>query len=133
MEGNDSLMLNKKFKEVMKNLEKNITNKTDLEFMKAQVTELTMSYLDELEKTESIYKEKLAICEYRIESLEKNFQRLENEIFQDEDIETDLEPIKCPYCSTNFFIEFDNTKKEIKCPDCKNIIELDWGNFEDDM
>ena len=47
--------------------------------------------------------------------------------------ETDLEPIKCPYCSSSFFIEFDDTKKEIQCPDCKNIIELDWGNFEDDM
>lgn len=127
-------MLNNKFKEVIKNLEGNIENKKDLIFAKTQITELTMEYLDELEKMESKYKQKIAMFENRLEGLEVAMQRLDNEIFQEDDEEdTDLEPIKCPYCNTNFFIEFDNSKKEIKCPDCKNIIELDWGNFEDDM
>lgn len=126
-------MLNNKFKEVIKNLEGNIENKKDLIFAKTQITELTMEYLDELEKMESKYKQKIAIFENRLEGLEVAMQRLDNEIFQEDEEDTDLEPIKCPYCNTNFFIEFDNTKKEIKCPDCKNIIELDWGNFEDDM
>lgn len=126
-------MLNNKFKEVMKNLEKNITNRDDLSYAKSQVTELSMAYLDELAKMETSYKKKVAICEQRLDSLEDQIQRLDNEIFQEDDLDTDLEPIKCPYCNINFFIEFDSTKKEIKCPDCKNIIELDWGNFEDDM
>ena len=119
----------------MKNLEGNIESKKDLVYAKAQVTELTMEYLNELEKLESTYKQKIMMFENRLEDLENSMQRLDNEIFQEGENEedTDLEPIKCPYCNTNFFIEFDNTKKEIKCPDCKNIIELDWGNFEDDM
>lgn len=127
-------MLNNKFKEVIKNLEDNIVDKKDLSYAKLQVTELTMVYLDELEKIESLYKQKVAMCEHRIDGLEIAIQRLDNEIFQEDgDEDADLEPIKCPYCNTNFFIEFDNSKKEIKCPDCKNMIELDWGNFEDDM
>ena len=126
-------MINNKFKEVIKNLEKNITNKNDLIYAKSQIAELSMIYLDELQKMESSYKQKIAMCEQRLDSLEMEIQRLDNEIFQDENDDTDLEPIKCPYCNANFFIEFDNTKKEIKCPDCRNIIELDWGNFEDDM
>lgn len=126
-------MINNKFKEVIKNLEENITNKADLLYAKSQVAEISMIYLDELEKMESSYKQKIAMCEHRLDELEIEIQRLDNEIFQDENDETDLEPIICPYCNTNFFIEFDNTKKEIKCPDCKNVIELDWGNFEDDM
>lgn len=127
-------MLNKKFKEVIKNLEGNMENKKDLLFAKSQLTELTMEYINELEKLESEYKQKIMIFEARLEGLEVAMQKLDNEIFQEEEgDETDLEPIQCPYCNTNFFIEFDNTKKEIKCPDCKNIIELDWGNFEDDM
>lgn len=128
-------MLNKKFKEVIRNLEGNIENKKDLIYAKSQITELTMEYLDELQKLESIYKQKLIIFEDRLDGLEVAMHRLDNELFQDEDFEedTDLEPIKCPYCNTNFFIEFDSSKKEMKCPDCKNIIELDWGNFEDDM
>lgn len=127
-------MLNKKFKEVINNLEDNIENRNDLNYAKSQITELTMLYLDELEKIESVYKQRLLIFEQRLNGLEHQMQRLDNEIFQAEmDEETDLEPIKCPYCNSNFFIEFDDTKKEISCPDCKNIIELDWGNFEDDM
>ncbi len=128
-------MLNDKFKEVIKNLEGNMESKRDLALAKSQLMELTMTYLDELERLESVYKQKVAICELRLDTLENAMQKLDNEMFQDEEDaeDTDLEPIKCPYCNTNFFIEFDNSKKEIKCPDCKNIIELDWGNFEDDM
>lgn len=128
-------MLNHKFKEVIKNLEGNIESKKDLLYAKMQITELTMEYLDEIENLESVYKQKIAMFEDRLAGLEFAMQKLDNEIFQEEDEEeeTDLEPIKCPYCNTNFFIEFDSSKKEIKCPDCKNIIELDWGNFEDDM
>ena len=126
-------MLNDKFKEVMNSLDENITNKKDLVFIKSQVTELTMEYLDELDKIESVYKQKLELCDHRINTLEMEVQKIENEIFEDEIDDTDLEPIKCPYCNSKFFIEFDSSKKEIKCPDCNNIIELDWGNFEDDM
>lgn len=127
-------MLKNKFKEVIKSLEGNMESKKDLMYAKNLIADLTMEYLEDLEKLESCYREKIAIFENRLAGLENAMQRLDNEIFQDDEEEdTDLEPIKCPYCNTNFFIEFDNTKKEIKCPDCKNIIELDWGNFEDDM
>ncbi len=126
-------MLNSKFKEVIKNLDKNIMNKDDLAYIKSQITELTMAYLDDVEKLESEYKEKMLNCEHRIDNLEIDVHRIEDEIFDEDYDDADLEPIKCPYCNTSFFIEFDSTKKEIRCPDCKNIIELDWGNFEDDM
>lgn len=125
-------MLNSKFKEIIKNLSDNITDKKELAYVKMQVTELTMEYLDELEQMETKYKQKIAMFENRLEGLENAMQKLD-EMFHEEEEDTDLEPIKCPYCNTNFFIEFDDSKKEIKCPDCKNIIELDWGNFEDDM
>ncbi len=127
-------MLKDKFKEVIKSLEGNLENKKDLMYVKNLIADLTMEYLEDIENLQSLYKQKIAIFENRLTGLENEMQRLDNEIFQEDvDDDTDLEPIQCPYCNTNFFIEFDNTKKEIKCPDCKNIIELDWGNFEDDM
>ena len=126
-------MLNKRFKEVIKNLEQNITDREDLAYSKSQITELAMTFIDELDRIENSYKLKIEACEIRINSLEESINRLENDLFDEDYDDTDLEHIKCPYCNTNFFIEFDDTKKEVKCPDCKNIIELDWGNFEDDM
>ena len=65
--------------------------------------------------------------------MENTLKKIENDFFDDDYENEDLEHIQCPYCNTNFFIEFDDTKKEIICPDCNNVIELDWGNFEDDM
>lgn len=127
-------MLKDKFKEVIKSLEGNLESKKDLMYVKNLIADLTMEYLEDIENLQSLYKQKIAVFENRLTGLENEMQRLDNEIFQEDvDDDTDLEPIQCPYCNTNFFIEFDNTKKEIKCPDCKNIIELDWGNFEDDM
>ena len=37
------------------------------------------------------------------------------------------------YCNYEFFIDIDENKTEIECPECKNSIELDWGaeNGED--
>ena len=124
-------MLNKKFKEVVKNLEENITNKEDLVYSKSQITELAMVFLDELNRIESSYQEKIERCEERIDSLEESINKLESDFFEEDFEDEELEHIKCPYCNSNFFIEFDNTKKEVKCPDCKNIIELDWGNYDD--
>ena len=64
-------MLGNKFKEVISNIEKQIKNKEDLEFVKKQITELTMSYLNELEKIEQTYDLKVANCTERIDDLEK--------------------------------------------------------------
>lgn len=123
-------MFNNKFKEVIENLEKNIKNKKDLEYVKTLVTDLALTYLEELGKLEEVYDKKVTICEERLEDLEQTMEKIDNEIYEDED--SDLEPINCPYCNTKFLIEFDNTNTEVRCPDCRNIIELDWENFEDD-
>ena len=123
-------MLGKKFKEVIANLEKQIQNKEDLEFAKKQVTDLTMSYLNELERLERTYDLKVSQCSEKIDDIEKDLDEIKEKIISEE---IDVEPITCPYCNSKFLIEFNKKQKEIKCPDCKNIIELDWEEFEDDM
>ena len=123
-------MLGNKFKEVIASIEKKIKNEDDLEFVKKQITELTMSYLNELQKLEQIYDLKVANCSERIDDLEKSLDEVKEKIDNEE---IDVEPITCPYCNSKFLIEFDKRQREIKCPDCQNIIELDWEEFEDDM
>lgn len=124
-------MFNKKFDDAIKNLEENISNKADLEFAKKQVTELAISYLDNLSAIEKKCDTKIRNCEKRVDSLEQHIQKLEKELFEEDDIE--FEPITCPYCNAHFMIECDKELTEIDCPDCNNTIELDWGEFEDDM
>jgi len=124
-------MFNKKFNDAIKNLENNISNKQDLEFAKKQVTELAIYYLDNLSNIEKSFEEKVKYCDNRIDSLEEQIQRLEKELFEEDDVE--FEPITCPYCNAHFMIECNSELTEMQCPDCNNTIELDWGDFEDDM
>jgi len=124
-------MLNNKFKEVISNLEQNISNTKDTEYAKSQILELTLTYLEELGKIEEIYDKKISLCEERIDDLEESVEKIESEISEEE--ETDYEPISCPYCNAKFIIEFDSRSNEVRCPDCKNIIKLDWENFDDDI
>lgn len=125
-------MLNNKFNEVMKNLEKNIDSEKDLRYAKEQVTELTMTYLGELGNLENIYNKNITTICRRISELENKLEKLDEELEEEEEL--DVEPITCPYCNMNFLIEYDSNNTEVKCPECKNVIELDWGtNSEDDM
>ncbi len=124
-------MFNKKFNDTIKNLEENISNKQDLEFAKKQVTELAISYLDNLSHLEKKFDEKVKFCQSKVDSLEEHIQKLEKELFEEDDVE--FEPITCPYCNAHFMIECNSELTEMECPDCNNTIELDWGDFEDDM
>lgn len=124
-------MVNKKFNDAIKNLEENISNKKDLEFAKKQVTDLAIAYLDSLDTLEKKYDAKVSSCERKVNMLEESIQKLEKELFEDDDVE--FEPITCPYCNAHFMIECDSELTEMDCPDCHNTIELDWGDFEDDM
>lgn len=123
-------MLSNKFKQVISNIEKQLSNKEDLDFVKRQITELTMSYINELERLEKNYDSKVAQCTERIDFMEKDLEDLKDKVVGEE---IDVEPITCPYCNSKFLIEFDKKQKDIKCPDCRNIIELDWEEYEDDM
>ena len=40
--------------------------------------------------------------------------------------------IVCPYCNYEFVIDVDENKTEIECPECNNLIELDWSGDVDD-
>lgn len=124
-------MLNKKFNDTIKNLEENLTNKKELDFVKKQVTNLAMAYIDELSNIEKKYEIRIKHCENRVDELENHMQKLEKELFEEDDIE--FEPITCPYCNAHFMIECDSELTEMQCPECDNTIELDWGDFEDDM
>ena len=40
--------------------------------------------------------------------------------------------IVCPYCNYEFVSDFSqNLKEQVECPECHNIIELDWNNHEE--
>ncbi|MCR5145770.1 MAG: hypothetical protein K6B70_00245 [Clostridia bacterium] len=84
--------------------------------------------------------EKIEILTNKVEEIEKKQKIIEDKINQvynsvsgiEKDIyEDDFEvEIICPYCNTEFVADVE-AKSEIKCPECQNVIELDWNSGDE--
>ncbi len=124
--------LNIKFKKILEDLEQNIQNKDDLEYIKVQIFNLYNLFFDEINRIENMTASRMetiagtqAILQERVEALENEIKSMEKELYVDEDSDFS---ITCPYCNNEFIVESEELKDEIECPECNNIIELDWGD-----
>ncbi len=123
-------MISKKYNEIIKKLENKIEDKELLEFIKNEISDLTLSYTNDLENSIKTYERKIDSLDKKINNIESLVTKIEKD-FLEETEPLDLEPICCPYCNFNFLIEYDSEKTEMKCPECDNIISLDWGTDDD--
>lgn len=128
--------LNVKFKKILKDLEENIHNKEDLEYVKVQIFNLYNLFFEEMTKLEEMENEKTAVIasrqatmEEQIENLQDKLKCIESELYIEDDCDFS---ITCPYCNNEFLVENDELKDEVICPECSNVIELDWGDECDD-
>ena len=124
--------LNAKFKKILEDLEQNIQNKEDLEYIKVQIFNLYNMFFDEVNKIEESTMSRMesmaiaqATLQEKVEKLEDELKSIEKELYIDEDSDFS---ITCPYCNNEFVVECEELKEEIECPECNNIIELDWGD-----
>ena len=87
-------------------------------------------------KIEQLLKEVRELKENQKEMTEKMskmqqvIDHIGDDIYEEEGFDFE---IVCPYCEHEFVIDTSEDKTEIECPECKNIIELDWsGNLDDE-
>ena len=69
-------------------------------------------------------KENQKIMTNKIEKMQQVIDHIESDIYSDEGFDFE---IVCPYCEHEFVIDANEDKNEVECPECKNIIELDWS------
>ena len=124
--------LNVKFKKILEDLEQNIQNKDDLDYIKVQIFNLYNLFFDEINRIEDMTASRMetiagtqAVLQEKVETLENEIKSMEKELYIDE--ESDFS-ITCPYCNNEFIVDCEELKDEIECPECNNIIELDWGD-----
>ena len=124
--------LSTRFQDIMKDIEKNISNEKDLEFINKKITEISMLYMEVLSgmneviqnKIENIEKVQNSI-ETKVNKIETSIAGIESDIYDDG---YDFEII-CPYCNNEFTADIES-KSDIRCPECQNVIELDWNGEE---
>ena len=132
--------LNQKFRNIVKEVEERIQNKEDAEFVKQKISEISILFLDTIDRITEMgeqkmkkIEEKQKDLEEKLNSLDCSLSTIENDIYENDsdDKNYDFE-IVCPYCNHEFTCDIEaNDNAEVQCPECKNIIELDWNAEED--
>lgn len=129
--------LSNKYREIMDEIDNKITDEKQLNFVKSKISEISMIFIDIIDRMSEIVEEKVVNIENGQKNIEKklaNVQKvidgIERDIYDDE-FETE---IVCPYCNNEFIAEIsDEEENEIECPECHNIIELDLNaDYDED-
>ena len=129
--------LKNEYKSFLDDIEKNIKDEKDLEYIKMRFADFMDIVLKELDSISNNKEEKINQLEETQRQLDEKMQKIqqvidniEKDIYSEEGFDFE---IVCPYCNYEFIIDMDENKKEIECPECENIIELDWsGDISDE-
>ena len=129
--------LQENFKKIMLTIEERIQDKETLNFVKEQIASISTLFLDQLDRVVELSTTRMdelvenqRILNEKIIKIEKSMGNIEKDIYLDD--EYDFEII-CPYCNYEFVSDFTKeVKEEIECPECHNIIDLDWNQEEVD-
>ena len=88
-----------------------------------QQIENLLKEIKELKENQKVMNEKMT-------KMQQVIDNIESDIYSDEGFDFE---IVCPYCEYEFVIDANEDKDEVECPECKNIIELDWtGDLEEE-
>ena len=128
--------LKKEYKKFMDDIQNNIKDKEDLEYVQQRFAKFLDVVLDQMDKILNYKEEQMNELEQmqkeinkKFEEMQKTVDNIEKDIYEDEDYDFE---IICPYCDCEFAINLDEENTEIECPECNNIIELDWsGDLEE--
>ena len=125
--------LSKKYKEILNDLDNNIKDDKEREYVNKKIAEISILHMEVIEEMADILKNKIdniekvqKTIESKINKIESSVTGIENDIYDDG---FDFEII-CPYCNAEFIADVES-KSDIKCPECQNTIELDWNGGEE--
>lgn len=131
--------LQKNLKKVISDIEQNLKNKEDIEYVITQIYNIYNMFLDEFDKIEEKTSKRMdsilsryKILEERMNEIEDSIDKIQSDIYINENEEFTFD-IVCPYCDTEFSVDCsDELQKNVKCPECNKTIELDWNEEEHD-
>ena len=121
----------------MQEILKDINMVDDINLIKARVLKGFDELITEIEEIQKASEEKEMMIlekqqelEMKAERIERVLESIQNELYIEDSYDFE---IACPYCNTEFTIEYDEEQSEVNCPECNNTIELNWsGDLEED-
>ncbi len=123
--------LKNEYKSFLDDIEKNIKDKEDLDYIKKRFTSFVDVVLEEMDYIMDFKQEEMEKLEdtqnqlsAKIDQMQQVVDNIEKDIYSEDGFDFE---IVCPYCNYEFIIDVDENKTEIECPECQNVIELDWS------
>ena len=128
--------LSDKYRQIMDEIDAKITDEKELEFVKSKLSEVSIIFIDIIDRLSEVINERVTDIEKGQKNIENKLAKVQNviDVIEKDIYDDDLEiEIVCPYCNNEFMAEInENEDNEIECPECHNIIELDWSGDLDD-
>lgn len=129
-------LLKNEYKSFLDDIEKNIKNKEDLNYIKERFATFMDVVINQMDHILDYKEEKMAQLEdmqnelnERMSKMQQVIDNIEKDIYAEDGFDFE---IVCPYCNYEFIIDLDENRTEIECPECNNMIELDWSGDIDD-
>ena len=127
--------LSEEYLKIIKDIEEHISDKEERKYVIKKMSELSSLYIDIIDRVTDVNSKRMENLEKHQEEIDSKLSKVKNtvdlikkDIYEDDDYDFE---IVCPYCNHEFVADIeDELKEEIRCPECHNIIELDWD--EDD-
>ena len=120
-----------KYVKILNEIDEHLSNEEEKKYVLKKVSELSCFYMDIIDRITGLNSKRMDDLEKYQDELEERLDKVSNtvnlikkDIYEDEDYDFE---IVCPYCNHEFVADVeDELKEEIECPECHNIIELDW-------
>ena len=127
--------LSEEYLKIIKDIEEHISDKEERKYVIKKMSELSSLYIDIIDRVTDVNSKRMENLEKHQEEIDSKLSKVKNtvdlikkDIYEDDDYDFE---IVCTYCNHEFVADIeDELKEEIRCPECHNIIELDWD--EDD-
>ncbi len=129
--------LSNRYQQIMKDLQANVKDGKDKEFVMNKFQELSMMFMDVIDRLSYLTDLKIKEVEEQQRKIDEKMMKIqkvvddiESDIYEDDEV-YEFEII-CPYCNHEFITNINSDiNTEVECPECHNMIELDWNGEED--
>lgn len=127
--------LSDKYTKILDDIRTSISNIDERKYVEKKLLELSSVYLGLLDRLTRTNTAKISKIEEnqekivkKVTEIQESISNMKNDIYELDGYDFE---IVCPYCNFEFVTEIDNyNKEEVKCPNCNNVIELDWEDNE---
>lgn len=125
-----------RYKNIVDDIENSISNEKEREYVSKRIHEMSCMFIDFIDRITKLDDARIELIEENqdkiiatLSKLTDSVNLIKNDIYEDDGYDFE---IVCPYCNHEFVADIESElREEVACPECHNIIELDWEDEEE--